>query len=151
MAHELLEHLDGSAGVHVALGVGVPERVGEDPGRVEPHRVPVRATVQMQASVAVEPALEELLAPGPALQLPRPLRRRDGPAAALGPLDGGKQDELAGGRVGEPGSDRGLLLADERGRALVNRQPAADDADLGHVVHGHRVAAVPPAASARSS
>jgi hypothetical protein len=99
----------------------VPKRVGEDPGRVEPHRVAVRATVQMQASFAVEPAVEELQAPRPALQLPRPLRRRDGAAAALGPLDGGKQDELAGGRVGEPGSDRGLLLADERGRALVNR------------------------------
>jgi len=60
MSHELLEHLDRGAGVHVPLGVGVAQRVWEDPGRVEGHRVAAGAPEEVQASLGIEPTLEQL-------------------------------------------------------------------------------------------
>jgi hypothetical protein len=41
MIHQLFEHLDRDAGISVALGVGEPERLGEDQRPVERQRCPV--------------------------------------------------------------------------------------------------------------
>jgi hypothetical protein len=43
MVEQLFEHVDGHAGVGVALGVAVPQRVGGDQGAVERQRCPVGA------------------------------------------------------------------------------------------------------------
>jgi hypothetical protein len=43
LIHQLFEDVNGDPGVGVALGVGMPERVGGDQGRIERDRPPVRS------------------------------------------------------------------------------------------------------------
>ena len=138
VTHQLLEHLHRGPRVHVALGVGVTQGVREDPGRVETDGDSVGVSLEVQAALGVEPSLEQIEWVGPGSQLGRPGVRPVGAPPVLVALQSGEQDQLGHRRVGEPGPDRGLLLADQLGGVGVDRQPAAELVDLGHVVNQYR-------------
>src|SRR6266568_197691 len=123
VAHQLCQYLDGRAGVRMALGKAVPERVDDDIGAV------VGLTPwAMELGQAVYPGTEVRL------------ERRDvaGPCAPRVHHDAGKQGEGRGGGAGIARGDPCLPGPDDLGRLVIDGQPIAAHAHLGHVVDEHR-------------
>ena len=129
VTQQLLQRVDRGAGVGVALGEGVPERVREHQLAGEWQELAVGAALD---------SVETGQGGDPGSHGPLQVRGGDGPGAVGVLQRPGEQRQVFGGRAGERGPDPGLLGGDDGRFPVVDRQPAAGLADLGHVVHEHR-------------
>ena len=123
VAHQLAQHLDRGAVVGVALGIAVPERVGDD------------ARSGQTAAVAIEQRRQRVTQQA---HDPSQVAGVHRPGAARVAVKPREQPQLGGWGVGIALADPPLLGGDQLGGLLVDRQPAAGPGDLGHVVDEHR-------------